>query len=65
LSDKPFPFELAEQLVDAEADDFGLHRAGIEPRNVEQGAEYLFDRIERGVDIADQLRIVAAALPLD
>ena len=46
-------------------DDLRLHRPGIEPRNVEQRAEYLLDRIERGVDVADELRIVAAALPLD
>ena len=38
-------------------DDLGLHRAGVEPRNVEQRAEDLFDGVERGVDVADQLRI--------
>ena len=57
--------ELAQQLVDAEADDFRLHGAGVEPRNVEQRPENLFDRVERGIDIADQLSVVAAALPLD
>ena len=54
--------ELAQQLVDAKAHDFRLHRAGIEPRNVEQRPEYFFDRIERSIDIADQLGVVAAAL---
>ena len=45
--------------------DLRLHRAGVEPRNVEQRAEDLLDRVERGVDVADELRVVAAALPLD
>ena len=57
--------ELPQKLVDTEADDLGLHRAGIEARNIEQRAEYLLDRIERSIDIADQLRIGAAALALD
>src|SRR5882672_4328268 len=57
--------ELAQELVDAEADDFRLHCAGIEPRDVEQRAEYFLDRVERGVDVADKLRIAAAGLPLD
>ena len=43
----------------------GLHRAGVEPRNVEQRAEDFLDRLERGVDIADEPRVLAAALPLD
>ena len=46
--------ELAQQLVDAEADDLRLHRAGVEPRDVEQRAEDLLDRLERGVDVADE-----------
>ena len=53
------------QLVDPEARDLRLHRAGVEPRDVEQRAEDLLDRVERGVDVADQLGVVAAALPLD
>ena len=62
---REFDLELAQQLVDAEADDLGLHRAGIEPRDVEQRAEDLLDRVERGIDVADELRVLAAALPLD
>ncbi len=57
---REFDLELAQQLVDAEADDLGLHRAGVEPRDVEQRAEDFLDRVERGVDIADELRILAA-----
>ena len=36
--------------------DFRLHRPGIEPRNVEQRAENLLHRVERGVDIGDEPR---------
>ena len=36
------------------ANDFRLHGSGVEPRNVEQRAEYLLDGVERGIDIADQ-----------
>ena len=43
----------------------GFERAGIEPRYVEQRGQDLLDRVERGVDIADELRVLAAALPLD
>ncbi len=57
--------ELAQQLVDAEGDDLRLHRAGVEPRNVEQRAEDFLDRLERGIDIADEALVLAAALPLD
>ena len=46
--------ELAQHFVDAEADELRPHRAGVEPRNVEQRAENLLDRIERGIDVADQ-----------
>ena len=51
---REFDLELAQQFVDAEADELRPHRAGVEPRNVEQRAENLLDRVERGVDIADQ-----------
>ena len=46
-------------------DDLRLHGAGVEPRNIEQRAKDFLDRVERGVDVADELRVVAAALPLD
>ena len=62
---REFDFELAQQLVDAEGDDLRLHGAGVEPRNVEQRAEDLLHRLERGVDIGDEPRIFAAALALD
>ena len=57
--------ELAHHLVDAEGRDLRPHRAGIEPRNVEQRAEDFLHRFERGIDVADEPRILAAALPLD
>ena len=58
-------FELAHQLVHAEAGNLRPHRAGIEPRDVEQRAEDFLHRFERGIDIRDQPRVLAAALPLD
>ena len=39
-----------------------LHRAGIEPGNIQQRAEYFLDRFERGIDVADQIAVVTAAL---
>ncbi len=62
---REFQFDLTHQLVDAEAGEFGTHGAGIEPRNIEQRAENLLHRLERGVDIVDQPAVVAAALALD
>ena len=44
--------ELAQQFVDAEADELRPHRAGVEPGDVEQRAENLLDRFERGIDVA-------------
>ena len=60
---REFDLELAQQLVDAEADEFRPHRAGVEPRNVEQRAENLLDRFERGIDVADQAAASLAARP--
>ncbi len=48
--------ELAQQIVDAEAGELRPHRAGVEPRDVEQRAEDLFDRLERGIDVVDEPR---------
>ena len=48
------------KFVDAEADELRPHRAGIEARNIEQRAENLLDRLERSIDIADQLSVLAA-----
>ena len=53
---REFDLDLAHQFVDAEADEFRPHRAGVEPRNVEQRAEDLLHRFERGIDVADQPR---------
>ena len=53
---REFDLELAQHFVDAEADELRPHRAGVEPRNVEQRAEDLLDRFERGIDVADQPR---------
>jgi hypothetical protein len=60
-----FDLELAHHLVDAEVGDLRFHRAGIEPGDIEQGAQNLFHGFERGVDIGYQPRVLAAALPLD
>ena len=55
---REFDLELAQHLVDAEADELRPHRAGVEPRDVEQRAENLLDRVERGIDIADQADVL-------
>ena len=58
--------ELAQHVVDAEADDLRPHRAGVEPRHIEQRAEDFLDRLERGIDVADQAASsLAAALAFD
>ena len=62
---REFDFELPQDIVDPQADEFRLHGAGIEPRDVEQRADDLLDRVERGVDIADQLRRLRRSLALD
>ena len=61
---REFDVEPVQQFVDAELGEFRLHRPGIEPRNVEQRGENLFDRFERGVDIRHQVGIFAVALAL-
>ena len=46
-------------------DDLRLHRAGIEPRDVEQRGQDLLDGLQRGVDVvgeASQSPVVAVAL---
>ena len=53
--------ERAHQVGHLEARDRGRHRAGIEPRDVQQRAENLLDRLQRVVDVLDQARILAAA----
>ena len=62
---REFDLELAQQLVDAEGRELRLQGAGVEPRDVEQRAQDLLDRLQRGVDIADQAAVLAVALPLD
>ena len=62
---REFQFDLAHQVVDAEAGEFRAHHAGVEPRHIEQRAENLLHRLERGVDIVDQPAVVAPALALD
>ena len=58
-------FEPVQQIVDAEIGEFGLHGAGVEPRNVEQRGENLLDRFERRVDVRHQIGVFAGALALD
>ena len=60
---REFDLELAQHLVDAEADELRPHRAGVEPRNVEQRAENLLDRVERGIDVADQAGVLGVVSP--
>ena len=62
---REFDLELAHQLVEAEGRNLRPHRAGIEPRNIEQRAENFLHGLERGVDVRDELRVLAAALTLD
>ena len=56
---REFDFEPVQQFVDAEIGEFRLHRAGIEPGNVEQRGEYFFDRFQRGVDVLHQIGVFA------
>ena len=60
-----FDFQRAHQVGHLEARDRRRHGAGIEPRDVEQRAEDLLDRLEGIVDVFDQPRILAAVLALD
>ena len=48
-----------EQLLDAEARDLRLHRAGVEARDVEQRVEDLLDGVEGGVDVFGERRLAA------
>ena len=56
--------ELAQHVVDAEADRLRPHRAAVQPRHVEQRAEDFLDRFERGIDVADQAAVLALVLGL-
>ena len=58
---REFELDLAHQFVDAEARELRPHRAGVEPRHVEQRAEDFLNRLERGVDVVDQPAVLAAA----
>ena len=62
---REFDLQPLQQFVDAEVGHFRLHRAGIEPRNVEQRGEYLFDRFERSIDVLHQTGVLAGTLALD
>jgi hypothetical protein len=42
-----------------------FHRAGVEPGNVEHGAEDDLDRFQRGVDIANHAAIIRIPEPFD
>ena len=44
-----------QHLVDAEGRHIRLHGAGIEARDIEQRGENVLHRLERGIDIADQV----------
>ena len=58
---REFELDLAHEFVDAEAGEFRAHRAGVEPRHVEQRAEDFLNGLERGIDIVDQAAVVASA----
>src|SRR5215813_12888714 len=45
-----------KKLVDSEAHDLGLHRAGVEPGDFEQRRKDVFDGLKRCVDIGDERR---------
>ena len=57
---RKFHFQPLQQFVDAEIGDFRLHRAGVEPRNIQQRGEDLLHRLERRVDILHQFSVLAA-----
>ena len=45
----------AQEVDDRHVGDLRPHRAGVEARNVEQGAKDLLDRLQRDIDIARQI----------
>ena len=47
--------ERAHQIGDRDVGNLRTRRAGVEPRNVEQRADDLLDRLERDVDIAGEI----------
>ena len=62
---RKFDFERAHQIAHLEAGDRRRHRAGVEPRDVQERTEDFLDRLEGIVDIFDQARILAAVLAFD
>jgi hypothetical protein len=57
--------ELAQQVLDAKRRELWLHRAGIEPRNVEQRSDDFLDGLRRSVEIGHERAILALTLALD
>jgi hypothetical protein len=57
--------ELAQQVLDAKRRELWLHRAGIEPRNVEQRSDDFLDGLQRSVEIGHERAILALTLALD
>ena len=45
--------------------DVGLEPAGVEARDLDQNAEDLLDRLQRGIDVARERRLLAAERALD
>ena len=62
---RKFDFERAHQIAHLEAGDRRRHRAGVEPRDVQERTEDFLDRLEGIVDVFDQPRILAAVLAFD
>src|SRR5262249_39061015 len=58
-------FKLPVQRVDAEAGDLGREGACVEARDIEQRCQYLFDCLERSIDVMHELGFLTAALALD
>ena len=48
-------FELLQQVADGEYPDLGFQRSCIQPRNIQQGVEDVFDRLQRSIDIPRQM----------
>ena len=57
--------EALEHLVQGKDGDVGLEPARVEPRDLDENAQDLLDRLQRGIDVAGQRRLLAALRALD
>jgi hypothetical protein len=56
--------DLAQHIGNAERAELRPHRAGIEPRNIEQRTENFLDRFERSIDVLDEFAILTVRVTL-